>query len=564
MDFRRTRTTKTALLSTAARSRRRARTMPTFWRMTFAVGILIVAVMVPLLTLGSGHADAVSLPSTPAPSPTVPSVATPAVSTPTISPPSVSTPSVSPSPAGIRSGTPSVTIPSVRTPSVGPVPPVRTPSVGPVPPVRTPSVGSVPSVSAAGGGVGSQSSPSSSSTSVAGPQAGGAAASSSGATPIAVASDRQAAARRAAQRATQRRQQRELRKLVERWGQCLPMLAPQSRRVLLLRAGIGSSHAYTGSEVARLLHITAGREARAEQSAIAELRASGSAGRCGSSSIATLQAPTRDRSVAMGPGLAWSGQAQPVSPVNWGQAASGAQTPGHNQAPSGARTPGGGTTSQTQLGGSDPGTIAIRNAAVGRLTRSSTAGLLLVLFGLALLGVLALLSAAGRRLARREQLAMASASTGPPANGAPSATTTTAPEAAMAEPVAANHAPAAAHAVLAGAAATTASAAGRSAAVAEPGAARAEPSPAPGNGRAIPAAPGSQAATTSESDALRPEVPAGAGAAARSAPVAASGAARNVSPNKEWLRTHRSQIALTLGAAAGGAMRALARGLGRR
>jgi hypothetical protein len=631
MDFCRPRTTKTALLGTAARSRRRARTMPTFCRRTFAVGILI-AVVVPLLALGSGSAGAQSVPSTQAPSVTVPSVSTPAGGTPPVSRPPVTTPSVT---------TPSVTTPPVRTPpvtapSVNPSPAgihSGTPSVS-IPSVRTPNVGSAPSVSAAGGGVGSQPSSSTPSASVAGTQAGGAGSSSSGATPIAVASDRQAARRRVAQRAAERRQQRELRNLVERSGQCLSTLAPQARQVLLLRAGIGSRHAYTGSEVARLLHITTGREARVEHAAIAELRASASAGRCGISSLATLRVPTQDLLVAGSPPFVGPSQAQPATLGNAGQPASLGNS---GQAAPGAKPLGRGTGSQDQRGVSGPRPSPIGSLAIGSLRKSSTPASLLALCVAALLGVLALLAAAGRRLARREQLAVAPASSGPPASGAPSAATTLAPEAAAAEPMAANpapaaamaanpapaaamaahHAPAAAGAALAGAAAATAGAAAATASPAGRGTAVAEPSHAPGNGRAISGASGSQATTTSGNNALRPGVPVGGGtagaavaeltstpargsshapgngraisgasgsqatttsgrdalgpgapvgggAAATSAPVAASGRARSFSPNQEWRHTHRSQIALILGAAAGGALRAVVfRGLSR-
>lgn len=66
--------------------------------------------------------------------------------------------------------------------------------------------------------------------------------------------------------------EREIRRLVRQLKGCLPALAPQAERVLILRAGIGLPHPYSAAQVARLLHLSVGREGLIEDAALLSLQ----------------------------------------------------------------------------------------------------------------------------------------------------------------------------------------------------------------------------------------------------------------------------------------------------
>ena len=415
---------------------------------------------------------------------TVPSVSTSAVAVPTVSTPTVTVPTVS---------TPTVTVLTVSTPTVS------------APAVSVPFVGSTPLLAVAGGpGAWALSdsalSPSSTSASAARASAG---QSDAGTQPSGTsvgsgrsADDRHAHARRTAAA-------RQLRNLVVRLRGCLSTLRPQAQRVLLLRAGIGTARPHSATAVAHILSISVVREAQVEHAALVDLRAAARDGRCASTSMALIQVPAQDRLV-------------PVDAVlmNSGQSAGSARASGAI----------GGRHSKRTRGSRDRG-APIQNAAIGELPVSSSSADPWVFGALVLLGTLALLSAAGRRLAVRQRLAMSASAMALPLIVA-SSPVALEPNEAPAEPAGAN------------------------------------PNDASADAAAAEEATAGQAlALATSNNTIVPEVIPPASSAATGPGVTP---APTLAPRQAWLRTHRSQIALVITAVAGVAVRLVVRDRGRR
>jgi hypothetical protein len=295
----------------------------------------------------------------------------------------------------------------------------------------------------------------------------------------------------------------------------------------MLRTGIDSRHAFSGREVARRLHINPGRETRVEHAAVTDLRHSASAGGCAGGRLVMLQVPAQDRLVAVSPALAGSSAALPVSVTAPGQSAGG--TPEHGTVSA---------ASAQRSGGSAPATpSAIESAVIAELPDSNPSATVVVLLGIALLGGLALLSAAGRRVAVRRGLEIAPAGGVVMASGSSVAASRSAPP--------------------------DAPPASTGEAWLPPAFVASEPAPAPA-AEDVPA-PAGEPVETSEPSVPEPETPVRAPVPAMpAAPVPAAIPASANQPNPDWLTTHRSQIALALTAAAGGALHLLARGRRRR
>jgi hypothetical protein len=230
---------------------------------------------------------------------TVPTVATTPPPTQVPIPPVSTSPVTVPGPA--PAPVPPVTVPPVTTPSVS-TPPVKTPA--PVPPaastpsVQTPS-GTGPLPSSAGTPSSSGSSGTSGNSATSAPGSGSATASptpGSGAAARSVGADRSSgsggrghAARasgrdRAGRSSRARTRDRELRQAVVRLQGCLARVPRAERRVLVLRAGIGTARTRSRAEVARITGLQRARVARLERRGMRDLRALGRAGACAVSS----------------------------------------------------------------------------------------------------------------------------------------------------------------------------------------------------------------------------------------------------------------------------------------
>jgi hypothetical protein len=191
--------------------------------------------------------------------------------------------------------------------------------------------------------------------------------------------------------------------------------------------------------------------------------------------------------------------------MNPGQSAGSARASGAIGAPHSQRT----------LGSRHRGP-AIQNAAIAAFPTSSSSADPWVFGALVLLGALALLSAAGRRLAVRQRLAMSAS--------------------AMALPV-----------------------------IAPASRAALKPNDAPAEAAASNEATAGQApALATSNNTIVPEVIPPASSAAPESYEPGVTPAPTLAPRQGWLRTHRSQIALVLTAAAGAALRLIARDRGRR
>jgi hypothetical protein len=81
-----------------------------------------------------------------------------------------------------------------------------------------------------------------------------------------------------------RTRERELRQAVVRLQGCLARVPRAERRVLVLRAGIGTARMRTRAEVARITGLRRARVARLERRGLRDLRALGRAGACAISS----------------------------------------------------------------------------------------------------------------------------------------------------------------------------------------------------------------------------------------------------------------------------------------
>jgi len=109
----------------------------------------------------------------------------------------------------------------------------------------------------------------------------------SGAEPVGTGTRRRIADRRSSDRAartlpvTHERRERRLRETVRELSGCLGALGSESRRVLVLRTGIGRPAPLSRRAVAERLDATVVQVARSERRGIGELRAAERAGRCG-------------------------------------------------------------------------------------------------------------------------------------------------------------------------------------------------------------------------------------------------------------------------------------------
>ena len=230
--------------------------------------------------------------------PAVP-VQTPAVSTPALPAPlPVPIPAVPTLPAvtvPVPVSTPAVSVPSVSTPSLS------TPA-GSVPSVSTPHV-STSSPSSAGAGSGSAPSSSGGSSGSATSGAGGAtgAGTTPGGSPSPAAEASSGGAGSAHSRSSNdlsnspaakaRRRDRALRRSVLRFQGCLSQVPRSERRVLTLRAGVGSSRAHSRTEVARITHLRRARVITLERRGLRRLHTLGRTDTCEDAQTASAAAP---------------------------------------------------------------------------------------------------------------------------------------------------------------------------------------------------------------------------------------------------------------------------------
>ncbi len=305
----------------------------------------VVSAAVPALSVPTVTVPTVSTPTVTTPRLTTPTVTTPTVTTPTVTTPKVTTPTVTtpkvttPTVTTPKVTTPTVTTPKVTTPTVTtpkvttPVPPgqttpkVTTPRVstpvGTVPSATTPSAGTrsvtgvvrttASTVSAASGAAthragtssapgspGSAASAAGAATSGAGAVAGGQTGPANGSTPSVSGDAASASAVDAVfgrtgasppqspreRRLAAARESRRLRRLVARLRGCLGTLDGRARHLLSLRAGLHGP-ARSSAATARILHLSARREARLERLAVAALGRSAATGCAGSPAAVT-------------------------------------------------------------------------------------------------------------------------------------------------------------------------------------------------------------------------------------------------------------------------------------
>jgi hypothetical protein len=275
--------------------------------------VTLPVLIVVLCTLLTQSGRAAGLPVS---TPSAPSVSTPsALSVSTPSAPSVSTPSVpSVSTPSAPSGTaPSVNVPSTPLSSGGGVSAaspshITAPSVqAHVPSSSSLTSGSSPdSSSGAAAGSGSPTYTTSGGGSGSGTPTGSSADSSSS-----VGSAQTANAGRGASPGQSRSQAQEshrLRQLVQRDEGCLSALPPGQAQLLVLRADLGGPSPRSAAAVARILHISAAREAGLERSALSALISSARGG-CPASGVSprfvlgALNQPTGSVTSVLGPGL---------------------------------------------------------------------------------------------------------------------------------------------------------------------------------------------------------------------------------------------------------------------
>jgi hypothetical protein len=224
---------------------------------------------------------AVSTPALPAPLPvpvpavpTLPAVTVPVpVSTPAVSVPSASTPSLS---------TPAGSVPSVSTPHVSTSSPSSAGAgSGSAPSSSGGSSGSA--TSGAGGATGAGTTPGGSPS----PAAAGASSGSAGTSAHSRSSDDLPNS----PAAKARRRDRALRRSVLRFQGCLSQLPRSERRVLTLRAGVGSSRARSRTEVARITHLRRARVITLERRGLRRLHTLGRTGTCQDAQTASPSAP---------------------------------------------------------------------------------------------------------------------------------------------------------------------------------------------------------------------------------------------------------------------------------
>jgi hypothetical protein len=93
-----------------------------------------------------------------------------------------------------------------------------------------------------------------------------------------------------------------LRSVVVTLSSCVSRLNPRGRRLLLLRAGIGTAGPLSRRTVARKLGVSVAREARSERAALRKLHRAARRGSCGSTP-AWIHVPAADRLVLVDPAL---------------------------------------------------------------------------------------------------------------------------------------------------------------------------------------------------------------------------------------------------------------------
>jgi hypothetical protein len=288
-------------------------------RWWFVVGVVLISLGV------TGLAGA----QLPVPVPTPP-VQTPPLPTPPLpKPPAVPVPTPpAPKPPALPTTPPVPTVPvptppaPVRTPSVS-VPSVSTPAIstpaGSVPSVSTPKV-SIPA-SSGRAGAGSSTSGSARAAGSAAIGAAGAATGPTGTTPGgSTGSDAgptgaggQSTSGRSSKGATDnsaakvRRRDRALRRAVLRFQGCLSRVPRAERRVLMLRAGVGTAKTHSRTEVARITHLRRARVITLERRGLRRLHALGRAGACQDTQATSATATAGDGG-ALPPGSTPSGR----------------------------------------------------------------------------------------------------------------------------------------------------------------------------------------------------------------------------------------------------------------
>ena len=333
-----------------------------------ALGVLVAQPLAGKAATLPQHTSTPALPQLTVPTASVPPVTVPSVSTPVGTTPSVTTPRVT-TPART---TPSLSVPSVTTPPVSTpvatVPSVTTPPMG-APSGTAPARTTASKVSALVGGAtrsaqasGAPGDPASAAPDTAAPAGGAAgalpaAALSSAGTPgttgvagvagvaadahSALARGRDGAPRHASARARRlaaARESRRLRRLVGRLHGCLGTLGVGARRLLTLRAGLHGP-AHSAAAAARILRVSAGREARLERLALVALQRSAGTGCADPASViarAFASAGTLSPSAPQLPGgTAASGPAASLSAAHAERPPQGGRTAGTLPAPRG-------------------------------------------------------------------------------------------------------------------------------------------------------------------------------------------------------------------------------------
>jgi hypothetical protein len=310
------------------------------------------AVTVPHVTVPSVTAPSVTVPSLTTPRVTTPVGPTPTVSTPSVTTPSATTPKVSAPviktpPVTTPSSTPSVTTPSVTTPSVA-APPVTTP-LAKTPNFPGASPSSSPSTSAStspdgASGSSAASNPTPSSTAPGQRAAGTAGAGSgavvrphSGSSPGSSVGGRRSrhggAIGSHSRQAQARAENVRLRNVVERYQGCIGSLDGRSQRLLSLRAGLHGAPRSAGA-VARILHLSAGREQLLERMSLLALQTAGRGGCGGSTTVTTVPVSGPPQLTSTAPWVTTSG-ATPVSTASGSSSAGSAGSRQHVRAAGG-------------------------------------------------------------------------------------------------------------------------------------------------------------------------------------------------------------------------------------
>lgn len=284
-------------------------------------------VTVPSITVPSLTTPQVTTPVGPTPTVSTPSVTTPSVTTPKVSTPVVKTPSVT-----TPSSTPSVTTPSVTTPPVT-TPLVKTPDLPGA--SRSPSSsasGSTSPSGASGSSAATTPAPSSAAggqraaSTTAGAGSGEAVRAHSASSPSSSAAERRSRHREAVSRhsrqAQERGENRRLRNVVERYQGCVGSLDSRSQRLLSLRAGLHGAPRSAGA-VARILHVSAGREQLLERMSLLALQTAGRGGCGGAPAVTTVPGSRPAQLTSTAPWVTTS-SATPVSTASGSPSAASA------------------------------------------------------------------------------------------------------------------------------------------------------------------------------------------------------------------------------------------------